>query len=296
MPATRLLAALAGLLLLASLPAVAEAQAQAQAQAYTITRTRDGATIPLDTLAHELAAADVVVFGEEHDDSLGHRAQLALLVALYRQRPDGLALSMEMFETDHQLVLDEYLAGRIPEEHFARDGGLWPNYATDYRPLVEFARHHHLPVIAANAPQRYVSLVNRRGRAALDSLSPSGKTLLPPLPFDTLDGRYREKFFGLMGGHGAHASPNLYHAQNLWDASMAHQIATARATPGTRQVLHLCGRFHSDERLGTVEHLRRRAPDLHILTISAYPAASADADTAPAPLADYVIDTTAPAR
>ena len=39
-----------------------------------------------------------------------------------------------------------------------QDARPWPNYDTDYRPMVQVAKHEGLPVICANAPRRYVSL------------------------------------------------------------------------------------------------------------------------------------------
>jgi uncharacterized iron-regulated protein len=54
--------------------------------------------------------------------------------------PRVLSLGMEMFESDVQGVIDEYLAGHIRERDFHTDARCWNNYATDYRPMLEFAR------------------------------------------------------------------------------------------------------------------------------------------------------------
>ena len=47
-----------------------------------------------------------------------------------------------------------------------QDARPWPNYETDYRPMVQVAKHEGLPVICANAPRRYVSLAG--GHVPLD--------------------------------------------------------------------------------------------------------------------------------
>ncbi len=65
----------------------------------------------------------------------------------------------------------------------AQDGRPWPNYDTDYRPLVELAKAEGLPVICANAPRRYVSMAGRHGRAALETLPAASLRHLPPLPY-----------------------------------------------------------------------------------------------------------------
>ena len=42
-----------------------------------------------------------------------------------------------------------------------QDARPWPNYDSDYRPMVQVAKNEGLPVICANAPRRYVSLAGR---------------------------------------------------------------------------------------------------------------------------------------
>jgi hypothetical protein len=80
-----------------------------------------------------------------------------------QQQPAGqarrpLILSLEMFETDVQPVLSEYVAGMIPLSDLMKDGRPWSNYMHDYHHLVEVCKQLQLPVVAANAPRRYVSL------------------------------------------------------------------------------------------------------------------------------------------
>ena len=104
--------------------------------------------------------------GEWHDHAGNHLAEMALFCAVYERAP-GLTLSMEMFERDVQPVLDDYLAGRIGEANFRRKGRAWGNYAESYRPLVEFAKDHTLPVIAANVPASVVRCVGAEGAGYL---------------------------------------------------------------------------------------------------------------------------------
>ncbi|KAK9916804.1 hypothetical protein WJX75_007270 [Coccomyxa subellipsoidea] len=130
--------------------------------------------------------ADVVLLGETHDDRIAHLLQLQLLRGAQDQssrtgRP--MALSLEMFERDVQGIMDEYLSGVITERDLKQDGRPWPNYDTDYRPLVEFAKAEGFPVICANAPRRYVSMAGRHGRASLERLPAASKQWLPPLPY-----------------------------------------------------------------------------------------------------------------
>jgi uncharacterized iron-regulated protein len=90
--------------------------------------------------------------------------------------------------------------------------------------MIEYAKQNKLNVIAANPPRRYVSMVSRRGMRSLDSLSKDAKKFLPPLPYDTLTGRYRDKFMETMKGSPGGGSPNIYYSQSLWDAGMSYSI------------------------------------------------------------------------
>src|SRR5699024_4439727 len=123
--------------------------------------TQAGHEITLNELVDSLQHTDVLFFGEEHNDSVAHVLQYAVLSAM-DERYETVALSMEMLVSDDQLVLDEYLAGLVTERNFSKDVVLWNNYA-DYRPAVEYAKAHSLPVLAANAPSRYTNRVTREG-------------------------------------------------------------------------------------------------------------------------------------
>src|SRR5439155_27112377 len=114
----------------------------------------------------ELTRADVTFVGENHDHKLAHELELTVLKAVHARKTKT-ALSLEMFERDVQSVVDEYLGGLITESHFLQSSRPWPNYKTDYSPMVEFAKEQRLPVIAANAPRRYVNIVSRKGQTAL---------------------------------------------------------------------------------------------------------------------------------
>src|SRR5579875_4234289 len=70
-------------------------------------------TITVDELIKALNKTDAVFYGEEHDDSIGHILEATLLKKLAEAHPQKLALSMEMFESDCQNVLNEYLSGLI---------------------------------------------------------------------------------------------------------------------------------------------------------------------------------------
>lgn len=265
--------------------------AQTDAPRYRIYRRDAAAT--LDDIAAAMRVADVVFIGEAHDDKIAHELELELFrrAALDEANvPDAMkrravALSLEMFERDVQTTLDEYLAGLITENHFLLASRPWENYKADYRPLVEFARANRLPVVAANAPRRYVNRVSRLGSKSLAELPLTSRAWLPPLPFAAASPAYAAKFSRLMAGMpaaqtqsatpGTNAPPphssTLLEAQALWDATMAHSIAEhLKRTPGAL-VIHINGKFHTEERLGTPEHLVRYRPGTKFLVITITP-------------------------
>src|SRR5262245_10255717 len=133
---------------------------------YKIYDTRTKQVIPVDKIIEDCQTAHVLFFGEEHNDSVCHWLEQQIFSALHQRYGNGLALSLEMFETDNQTALNDYLAGFIPEDRFAKDVRLWSNYK-DYRPMIEYARQNNIPVIAADPPRRYVNLVSRRGMHSL---------------------------------------------------------------------------------------------------------------------------------
>jgi uncharacterized iron-regulated protein len=235
---------------------------------YKIYDTRTKQITTIDKIAADCKDADVLFFGEEHDDSAGHYLEAAIFRSLHNLYGDKLALSMEMFETDCQLVVDEYLDGYINEDRFLKDARPWSNYK-DYRPAVEYAKANKLNVIAANPPRRYVNMVSRKGMASLDSLPKASKQFLPPLPYDTASGRYREKFMEFMaGGSPGTGNPRIYYSQNLWDAGMSYSIYKYWKKNKDKKIFHLVGKFHCDEKLGTLAQLQQQAPKMKILNIS----------------------------
>src|SRR5690554_2674333 len=68
-------------------------------------------------LIKSLSNAEVIFFGELHDNPIAHWLELQLLQDLYAAN-NKLILGLEMFEADDQIVLNEYLTGMIAEKNF----------------------------------------------------------------------------------------------------------------------------------------------------------------------------------
>lgn len=237
---------------------------------YKIYDTKNQKIVSTDDVIGSMDKADVLFFGEEHNDSTCHALELILFTKLAAKYPGKAALSMEMFETDCQNVLIEYLDGLIREKNFVTEARAWHNYK-DYRPLIELAKIQRLPVVAANAPARYVNMVNRMGLTSLEKLGASGKAWLAPLPIDTATGTYYEKFLQIMGGHSTNmGGMQMYQAQNVWDATMAWSIAQFCRKHKDYKILQVNGGFHSEEKLGIAAQLQRYSPRAKIINAACF--------------------------
>ena len=226
----------------------------------------------LAAIVRAMDGADAIFLGEQHDDSVGHTVEFEIFkqaVAKYSDRRK-VALSMEMFERDVQIVVNEYLASQISEAQFLASSRPWGNYKTDYRPLLELAKDKKLTVIAANAPRRYVNMVSRGGRDTLNGLSKEAKSWLAPLPYGEPSDAYAKKFKDLMGPspEAQMGIDKILASQSLWDATMANSVANYLKKNKRALVVHLNGGFHTESRLGTIQQLLKYRPKAKVLVVT----------------------------
>ena len=270
-----------------------------------------GKKVDYSKMIRELGNADIIFFGELHTDPIAHWLQLEITEDLYEMKQDALILGAEMFEADNQLILDEYLAGRYAADKFEVEMRLWGNYQTDYKPLVEFAREHHIPFIATNIPRRYASIVYRKGFESLDSLSAEAHEYMAPLPinYDPEVRCYKEMLnMQHMGmpmpekkeaetekempppamGMAKSAMENFPKAEAVKDATMAYFIL--KNWEEGRTLFHFNGSYHSDHFEGIVWHIRQQNKNVRIMTISTVQQKNIDTmEPENENLADYII-------
>ncbi len=261
-----------------------------------------------------VAGADVIVLGEEHDDAVGHRFQLAIVEEVLQRWP-GTAVSMEMFDRTEQATVDDYLADfidmetlqertastrwlKLSRQYAARDMNRkafekriarlgWPDWESNYQPIVDAAKAAGAPVIAANTPWLvYMSVARREGFERLDDVTAAQRSLFE-VPDRIPDGEYRKRFWEVLAGRAegeslpdddleeaAHPGFDdemilgMFRGQLVMDATMAASIAETRQA-GAEKVVHLVGHFHCDFEGGLVQELRSRDPDARILVITA---------------------------
>ena len=205
---------------------------------------------------------EVVLFGEYHNNSISHWLELELTKDIAEKKT--VILGAEMLEADNQIQLNQYLKGEINQKQLDSTARLWPNYKTDYKPLVDFAKEKNIPFIATNIPRRFAAMVSKKGFEALETLTEEEKSWMAPqpIPYDANLPGYLE----MMKMMGDHSSPNMPKAQASKDATMAHFIAKNLVVNSI--FIHYNGTYHSDNFEGINWYLKKYNPNIKIITIS----------------------------
>lgn len=300
------------------LTAVAAAQA-----AYVPERVFDSAHkefTDFEAMLADLVKADVVLVGEQHDDPNTHHLELAVLEGIARRRTNQIIVGLEMFERDVQEPLDRFLTGEAAEPEFLKSARPWPNYAKDYKPLVEFAIRKQWRVVASNVPRPMASDVSKTGLDALKTRTGDETRWFASDLNCPIDDDYFDRFAEAMGEHPDKSKDadkskdkgidktkaaaerqsleRYYQAQCLRDETMSESVARAYelASIGGKRplVVHFNGAFHSDYTLGTAERVKRRLPGKRVVVLSMLPVDSLDGlspDKHDRKRADYLVFT-----
>ena len=201
--------------------------------------TQNGKQTSYRKLLRKSKKADIVLFGEYHNNPIAHWLEVKLTKDLLGKR--SLILGAEMFERDNQDALNGYLEGTIDQKGLDTLARLWKNYKTDYKPWVDLAKREKLPIVATNIPRKYANLVYKKGLQALDTLPSAERKWIVSLPFP-YDGNLSQ--YEKMKKMARHNPENLPMAQAIKDATMAESIETHYKKGSL--FLHLNGSYHSD--------------------------------------------------
>lgn len=229
--------------------------------AYVIYNSQ-GKKVKYSKMLKDLKSQDMLFFGELHNNPISHWLQLELTKDIYASR--DIIMGAEMFETDNQNELDQYLEDKLDMKGLNTLARLWPNFNTDYAPLVNYAKVNKIVFVATNVPRKYAVMVNHGGFKALDSLNYEEKKWIAPLPipFDSTISSY-QNILDMMGSHG---TMNLVRAQALKDATMANSIL--RYYNKTNLFIHFNGSYHSDYHEGIIWYINQYRPGLNISNIT----------------------------
>lgn len=248
------------LILLISLFLAFNASSQKQI-AYQIFNAQ-GKKVSYKKMMKDIAKSEILFFGEEHNNAIAHWLQLEVTTQLCSLKQDKVTLGFEMFESDQQMLLNDYLANLVKERVFL-DSCRWSNYKTDYQPLIQLAKNKSLSCVASNIPRKYASMVYKEGRASLSKLSADELELMCDInyPIDTTLSQYK-----IVKEMAMHSNGDFLGAQAIKDATMAKFIH--KYWQEGNFFIHFNGSFHSDFQQGIIWYLQQYRPELNFRTIS----------------------------
>jgi uncharacterized iron-regulated protein len=223
----------------------------------------EGEPVDYRTMLDDLAGVRVVYLGERHTVVRHHAAQAEIVAGLAsRKRP--LVLGLEQIEAEQQPIVERFNRGELDFEKLAdalQWGRRWRGYE-QYRPVLEAARRHNVPVLGLNARSETIRQVARGGGVA--KLAPELRRQLPAeIQLD--DAPYRRLLELQMAVHMA-ATPErlrpMIEAQIARDEAMADTLARyLQSEQGRgRTAVVICGGGHVAYGLATVSRVRRRMP------------------------------------
>lgn len=187
---------------------------------------------------------DVIFIGETHDEAQHHQAHLDIVKSLHAKKI-AFAIGLEMFTSEDQQPLDDWVAGSLDEERFI------PIYARNWsydwqvnRELFIFARDNHIPLVALNVPKAVIAKVVAQGPAALQDSD------APPNTAWSLN-ETQTAYMRTITRQAFGATPperiftRMCQAQVLRNSGMAWRIAKYKSRHGSDKVVVLAGVWHA---------------------------------------------------
>jgi uncharacterized iron-regulated protein len=237
---------------------------QAQKKAYAVFDDLGGKS-SYEKILKKVGKADIILFGERHGNPINHWLEYELTKDVFEQVNEDIILGNEAYQSDNQLIINEYLGAHLDYKTFNQDVNIGENNHNQYRQLLDFARSYQLPFIATSIPNRYIRMVSKDGFKAFNNLSKKAVNFICPIPF-----KYDESLPGYlaikrMKNHGKITSEHLAQAQATKDATMAHFILKNYREGST--FIHCNSAYHSKNFEGIMWYLKQENPNLKILTI-----------------------------
>ena len=233
----------------------------------------------------ELKKNRIILVGEHHTNIDHHFGQLNVIQSL-KEAGVRVAIGLEMFRSDNQHALDQWVAGNISEKQFEAiyyDNWTYPWPA--YRMIFEYARQEKIPMIGLNVPREITRQVSRGG---FNSLTEEQKGKLKDVSC-RVDKEYMDYIKRAFGGH-AHGKINFTYfceAQMVWDTAMAvNTLEYLKKKPDSVVVL-LAGAGHVQK--GAVPRQIRDRSDLPYTVILPKVEGIMDPQTLSVEDADYIM-------
>jgi len=215
--------------------------------------------ISFEDILNEIENKKVIFVGEHHNRLEHHLNQLKVIKSLH-ERGKKVAIGMEMFQRKFQSSIDEYLNGKIDLKTFLKKSEYKKRWGFDYdlyKPIIDYAKKNHIPVIALNLEKELTKKISKNG---LFALSKEDQKRLP----QTIDLSNREYKYDLIKFFSSHQHMKkskkknleyIYHAQILWDQTMAESINSYLKEHPDHQMVVIAGSGHLKMRYGIPDHV-----------------------------------------
>ncbi|NOQ69837.1 MAG: PDZ domain-containing protein [Gammaproteobacteria bacterium] len=215
-------------------------------------------TSPLAQTMEQIDAARLILVGESHTRWDHHLIQLEILKHLY-QKSAKLAIGVEWFQQPYQKHLDAYIAGEISEQEMLHQTGYFERWRYDYRlyrPIIQYAHEHKIPVIALNASQELSHALSKSG---FNDLPAELKEQLPE-SYDWSDKEYEQNLRNVFDEHPDYPGEfeDFLRGQLTWDESMAERSAQYLDENPETRLLVLAGSGHIMFGSGIPNRIKRR--------------------------------------
>ena len=215
-------------------------------------------TSPLAQTMEQIDDARVILVGETHTRWDHHLVQLEILKLLY-QKSAKLAIGVEWFQQPYQKHLDAYVAGEMSEQEMLHLTAYFERWRFDYRlyrPIMQYAREHNIPVIALNASRELSIALSKSG---FDDLSAELKDQLPE-SYDWSDKEYEKRLRSVFDLHPDYSGEfeDFLRGQLTWDESMAESAAHYLDENPETRLLILAGSGHIAYGSGIPNRIKRR--------------------------------------
>ncbi len=213
----------------------------------------------LNAVIGEITANKLVFIGEKHTSFSSHLNQLKIIKEMYKKNKK-MAIAMEMFQKPYQKYLDAFIAGEISEKEMIQKTQYFERWKYDYelyRPIILFAKEKSIPIVAINIDREITKKVVSEG---LDSLDKKQISQIPnSIDFQTT--KYKEQLQMIYSMHKSGNFKNFeefYHAQLIWDESMAHNVVNFIKENPQHSVAVLAGNGHIMYGYGIPSRVERR--------------------------------------
>ena len=215
--------------------------------------------ISMDDLIKSIKDKKIIYIGEIHDSIMNHEVEQNIIERLVEINPH-VSIAMEMFKSDSQNNLDNYLNGNISEEVFLKSIDYeegWGFNFEFYKPILVIAKEHKLPVIALNIDTKVIKKVSANGIAKLDA---QALNMLPD-SIDFTNEKYRKLLEQIYKQHPHTESgqfERFYEVQLIWDEYMADIISDFLRNYNQTQLIVITGNGHIIYKYGIPSRVYRR--------------------------------------